>query len=190
MAHMYTTKRGKNKKGKEAVRRDHANNQERKLKTSEGPDLTGFAGKDKIQFGISGHLMGGGATGVPSNATRIKERPQDKLKAMLNPGKCTYFQCLKTARDCTLLACSVCNTSKYCSRECQVTDWGGGEPPHRQVCKLLKAGGGLLLSAPPPRRDYAGASQSQSEEESSGRREKDDEQEEKEGNEQPGVDKG
>lgn len=148
MAHMYTTKRGKNKKGKESVRKDQANNQERKLKTASGPDLSGFAGKEKEKFGgFGGHLMGGGATGVSSAATRIKDRPQDKLRALVE--KCAHFKCAKTGRECTLLACSVCNVSKYCSRECQVADWSGGEPPHKKQCKLQKSGE-LLLTASAP----------------------------------------
>jgi hypothetical protein len=118
---MYTTKRGKNKKSKESVRKDQANNQERKLKTAAGADLTGFAGKDKEKFGagFGGHLMGGGATGVSSVLTRIKENPQEKLRALRE--RCSNSSCSKTAGELgvTLKDCSICRTVKYCSRECQ-----------------------------------------------------------------------
>lgn len=138
MAHMYTTKRGKNKKGKESVRKDQANNQERKLKTTIG-DLTGFADKPKVPIGIiAGHLMGGGATGVSSTQTRIKDNPQAVLKALRE--KCSNPKCAKTSGELgvVLRDCSVCHAVKYCGRECQLHDWKEGG--HGKVCKDLSLG--------------------------------------------------
>ena len=80
-AQAYTTSRGKNKKRKEGVRKDNKNNGERKLKTK-AKDHSGFSGPKEPVGIVAGHLMGGGATGVSSVHTRIKENPQAALKAL------------------------------------------------------------------------------------------------------------
>ena len=129
-AQAYTTSRGKNKKRKEGVRKDNKNNGERKLKTKL-KDLSGFSGPKEPIGIVAGHLMGGGATGVSSVLTRIKENPQEKLKALL--ARCCNLSCSKTAGELgvTLKDCSICRTVKYCSRECQVNDWKAG---HGKLC--------------------------------------------------------
>ena len=135
MAHMYTTSRGKNKKSKESVRKDHSQNQERKLKTA-AVDRTGWAQQSKDPTGIfGGHLMGGGATGVSSSQTKIKVNPNPA--PLLLRESCSNSSCPKKAGDpgVVLRACSVCSSVKYCSRDCQVADWKNG---HGKRCKELK----------------------------------------------------
>ena len=141
-AQAYTTSRGKNKKRKEGVRKDHKNNGERSLKTKQ-KNHSAFAEtqKEKITV-VAGHLMGGGATGVSSVHTKIKENPQKALILMRE--KCNHSQCTKTRSDpgVTLRDCSVCHAVKYCSRECQVSAWKEG---HGKICKTLKEGGPLAI---------------------------------------------
>ena len=141
-AQAYTTSRGKNKKRKEGVRKDNKNNGERKLKTKL-KDLSGFSGPKEPVGIVAGHLMGGGATGVSSVLTRIKENPQEKLKALRE--RCCNSSCSKTAGELgvTLKECSICRTVKYCSRECQVNDWKAG---HGKLCKTLSEGGGKVAA--------------------------------------------
>ena len=143
-AQAYTTSRGKNKKRKEGVRKDHKNNGERSLKTKQ-KNHSAFAEtqKEKITV-VAGHLMGGGATGVSSVHTKIKENPQKALILMRE--KCNHSSCTKTRSDpgVTLRECSVCHAVKYCSRECQVAAWKEG---HGKICKTLKEGGPLAIEA-------------------------------------------
>ena len=179
-AQAYTTSRGKNKKRKESKRMDNKNNNERKLKTK-ATDHSGFAGVQKEKFGVAGHLMGGGATGVSSVHTRLKDNPQTQLKAMRE--KCCYTPCSKTAGELAVVLkdCSVCRQVKYCSRDCQVADWKAG---HGKDCKILAAGGKLAI-APAAEEGDSGDEDGEDEEdeEDSEDDEEDDEEEGEEGEE-------
>jgi hypothetical protein len=44
-------------------------------------------------------------------------------------------QCGTTMEKIKSMKCSVCRTTSYCSRECQVTHW----PLHKPVCKAKPA---------------------------------------------------
>jgi MYND finger len=48
-------------------------------------------------------------------------------------GRCCYKNCEKSALDKSLMTCSKCLIIKYCSRDCQVSDW----PEHRKLCRML-----------------------------------------------------
>lgn len=43
-----------------------------------------------------------------------------------------------------LLRCEICKTAKYCTRECQKTDWRAG---HKQLCSKLKLEDGIAPGA-------------------------------------------
>lgn len=61
-----------------------------------------------------------------------QERPSDR-------GYCSF--CYKSAKEdgVEISTCSKCGVADYCSRECQVKAWRGGDskPPHKKECKRL-----------------------------------------------------
>jgi len=61
----------------------------------------------------------------------LDEMKQERLKHE-KTGLC--IGCKKSILDAALFNCTGCGFAKYCSNECQVTDWAN----HKQSCKLFR----------------------------------------------------
>ena len=123
MAHAYTTKRGKNKKGKLGVRKDQQQNQERSLKN---PilDAMKYDGDRENSFEIG--RIGSSSARIEAIKSRLQKQLVDK---------CSYPQCNQPSSESRELSeCASCRTVRYCGRDCQLAHW----PDHKATCKEKK----------------------------------------------------
>jgi len=75
-----------------------------------------------------------------------------KAKQVPHPVKPICANCKKRASDypkLTFKSCIKCKDTStsvmYCSRECQVSDWKYGDPPHKAVCGKPRPRSAALL---------------------------------------------
>ena len=123
MAHAYTTKRGKNKKGKLGVRKDQQQNQERSLKN---PilDAMKYDGDRENSFEIG--RIGSSSARIEAIKSRLQKQLVDK---------CSNPQCNQPSSESRELSeCASCRTVRYCGRDCQLAHW----PDHKAICKEKK----------------------------------------------------
>ncbi len=130
MAHAYTTKRGKNKKAKLGVRKDHQQNMERSLKAGPG-NLQQFLydGPKESTIGVAGRI---GCSSSTSNQARLENVKSRLQKALMD--KCSNPECANSQEGGTLSECAACHSVRYCSRDCQLAHW----PAHKEQCKIIK----------------------------------------------------
>jgi hypothetical protein len=129
MAHAYTTKRGKNKKAKLGVRKDHQQNLEKALKNGPG-SLSAYLydGPKESALGVAGHL-GYSSSTTQGRLESVKSRLQ---KALMD--KCSNTDCTNAQEGCHLSECSACHQTRYCCKDCQKAHW----PAHKELCKSIR----------------------------------------------------
>ncbi len=127
MAHAYTTKRGKNKKAKLGVRKDHQQNLEKAMKLDPLANLMYDGPRESVL--TRGHI------GSSSRLENVISRLQ---KSLLD--KCSNPNCTSAASECTNLSeCASCHQTRYCGRECQLSHWEEHKTRCKEVRKEIKA---------------------------------------------------
>ena len=161
MASVYTTKRGKNKKGKLGQRKDAANNAANKLsvKVKESALESLFDAADERKVLSLGSSEQRKKTALLKAQEKLQIAAAEEAAAALTSdaaaltlppslAQCQSVACLSKAGDedkveekraeggaPKLLLCGGCRLVGYCSAACQKADW----PKHKAACKYTQA---------------------------------------------------
>ena len=142
MAHAYTTKRGKNKKGKLGVRKDQQQNSERSIKKIIVD--TSYEGPKESIFTIG--RLGNNSINKSKDEVNARQLAIAAVTASTNPlpssstsssasSDIPIVCALCTKKGITFPKCSKCLSVFYCSSKCQLDHWKDHKIRCKELCK-------------------------------------------------------
>jgi len=161
-AQTYTTARGKTKKAKEGIRKDAKNNAARKIMTSIAKAAPKAQENIPIQREYLDRLrLAGGNVEKKAQLTAAGEAPKADAESpvidalsqvlqnirLLSPSyqRCFYTECGAGGANASYKLCANCRIARYCSPDCQKSDW---RKIHKGSCnktELLSIGSSVAI---------------------------------------------